>query len=83
MNNLTERWNGVVSDEDLRRLLEEVGAEVRKHDPARGKWRVRGDEAMVWLLALQLRWMDALSRMPVGFIRTTPLTLTWLSWTLS
>ena len=39
------RGGTLVGDEDLRRLLEKVDAEVRKHDPARGKWSVRGDKA--------------------------------------
>ena len=48
VNNLTERWDDAVADKDLRRLLEKVDMEVRKHDPARGKWSVIGDKARVW-----------------------------------
>ena len=37
VNNLTERWDDAVADGDLRRLLEEMDAEVRKNDPVRGR----------------------------------------------
>ena len=41
VNDRTEKWEDAVTDEDLRKPLEEVDAEVRKNDPVRSKWSVK------------------------------------------
>ncbi|KAG0714885.1 hypothetical protein GWK47_001430 [Chionoecetes opilio] len=53
-NFLSEGWDEVIVDEEIRRFLDEVVAEVRKNDPVRGFWSARGDEARVWVDASSL-----------------------------
>lgn len=40
INNLTSSWDEVVSDDDVKTLLEETANEVRKNYPVRGRWDV-------------------------------------------
>ena len=53
-NFLSERWDEVIADEELRRCLDEVVLEVKKNDPVRGFWTARGDKARVWVDASSL-----------------------------
>lgn len=48
-NHITENWDQVITNKELRKYLEEIVDEVRKNDPVRGRWDVQGDKARVWV----------------------------------
>ncbi|CAM1330155.1 Uncharacterised protein r2_g3929 [Pycnogonum litorale] len=54
VNSLTTSWDEVVSDEELRLMMEDLMLRVKRNDPARGKWNVDGEEATVWVDASSL-----------------------------
>ena len=48
VNTLTHGWDDVTRDGDLRNQLDYVSRRVATDDPARGRWCVSGDSAVVW-----------------------------------
>ncbi|KAG0717246.1 hypothetical protein GWK47_008176 [Chionoecetes opilio] len=54
MSHLTSSWDEVVIDDQLKAILEETANEVRKNDPVRGRWYVKGSKARVWVDASSL-----------------------------
>lgn len=48
-NAITERWDDVITDEEVRTLLMEVVNKVKNNDPVRGLWCVNSYEAKVWV----------------------------------
>lgn len=48
-NAITERWDDVITDEEVRTLLMEVVSKVKNNDPVRGLWCVNSYEAKVWV----------------------------------
>ena len=49
VNALTRGWDDVTEDSTLREQLRSVMDRVTREDPARGPWRVTGNEATVWV----------------------------------
>ena len=47
-NSLTQGWDDVTHDAALRDQINFVARQVASDDPARGRWRVSGDYAVVW-----------------------------------
>ncbi|KAG0706288.1 hypothetical protein GWK47_024369 [Chionoecetes opilio] len=47
-------WDEVVIDDQLKAIIEETANEVRKNDPVRGRWDVKGSKARVWVDASSL-----------------------------
>ena len=45
----TERWDDVVQDQDVCRMLEEIVDRVKKDDPVKGRWDARGELARLWV----------------------------------
>ncbi|KAG0718053.1 hypothetical protein GWK47_053227 [Chionoecetes opilio] len=54
INHLTSSWDEVVIDDQLKAIIEETANEVRKNDPVRGRWDVKGSKARVWVDASSL-----------------------------
>lgn len=54
VNYLTTSWDEAVADEQLEAMLQEIAAEIRKNDPVRGIWNVKGSRARVWVDASSL-----------------------------
>lgn len=46
-NQAMEGWDGVITSEEVGRLLQEVVAGVKKNSPVRGHWDVSGKEEWV------------------------------------
>ena len=53
-NAVTEGWDDPITGTEVSSFLNEVVAEVRRHDPARGQWNVSGESARVWVDASSL-----------------------------
>ncbi|CDW60330.1 BTB 2 and zf-CCHC domain containing protein [Trichuris trichiura] len=51
-NAVTKTWDRPVENGAMRSLLEETAARVKKQDPAQGTWDVSGDNAVVWVDAI-------------------------------
>ncbi|MPC49431.1 hypothetical protein E2C01_043230 [Portunus trituberculatus] len=49
VNEATERWNDIIVDEEIRRLLREIIAEVRNNNLLQGQWSVSSYQARVWV----------------------------------
>lgn len=54
VNLSTRGWDDAVVGEEPRMLLTEILTRVKKDDPARGRWDVKGDTARVWVDASSL-----------------------------
>lgn len=48
-NDFTEGWDDAITNEELRKYLQETVDEVRKSDPVHGRWDVKGDRVKVWV----------------------------------
>lgn len=53
-NYITQSWDEVIEDDELQACLRETVSEMRKNDPVRGRWDVKGDAAKVWVDASSL-----------------------------
>lgn len=53
-NLVTQGWDNIVDGDDLRVLLEEIIEKVKRDNPVRGRWDVRGNSAKVWVDASSL-----------------------------
>ncbi|KAK4322347.1 hypothetical protein Pmani_006904 [Petrolisthes manimaculis] len=54
VNYLTSSWDEAVTDEQLNVILQEIASEVKKNDPVRGRWDIKGNKARVWVDASSL-----------------------------
>ena len=82
---LSERWDEVIANEELKRCLHEVVLEVKKNDPVRGIWRSRGDKARIWVDASSLALgavmeIDGSIVEDASWLRKEDATSTWQSW---
>ena len=53
-NALSSTWDEKIDDEFLNHMLEDTLQRVKLHDPAKGRWDVDGEEAIVWVDASSL-----------------------------
>ena len=53
-NHVTQSWDEVIEDDELRVCLQETVSEVRRNEPVRGRWHVKGNAARVWVDASSL-----------------------------
>ncbi|KAG0726852.1 hypothetical protein GWK47_035774 [Chionoecetes opilio] len=53
-NAATTSWEDEVTDSKLRFMIEETLKQVKRSDPARGRWDVKGDENSLWVDASSL-----------------------------
>ena len=52
-NSSTSTWDEEIHDESLRAMLEDTVRRVKQNDPAKGRWDVVGEEARVWVDAIE------------------------------
>lgn len=48
VNNLSQAWDDEVTDEGLCHIMQEIRQLVKRNDPGRGRWDVKGQEATVY-----------------------------------
>uniref|UniRef100_A0A5S6Q541 RNase H domain-containing protein n=1 Tax=Trichuris muris TaxID=70415 RepID=A0A5S6Q541_TRIMR len=53
-NDVSKSWDGPINDERLEALLRKIAAQVKVHDPAKGRWDATGDKARIWADASSL-----------------------------
>ena len=53
-NGASEGWDDPIVGDDVRMMLTEVVEQVKRSDPASGRWDVAGDKAKVWVDASSL-----------------------------
>ena len=60
INAATSTWDEEVKDSKLRAMLEETLKKVNCSNPARGRWDVKGEQALLWVDASSLALVAAL-----------------------